>query len=254
MSSPESVSSSTARRGSSSAIWRISLRFFSPPENPSFRCRSAKAGSMPSRSIHSVMATRTSSTERSSPLRADTAWRRNWMTETPVISSGYWKARNSPPWPARRAARRVMSSPSKADGPSVTVVAGVAQQRVAEGGLAGAVGTHEGVDLTGRPTCEVHAPQDSVPSRRDVEVARSRAGGVRLWSPRDRVSARIYTTPDGVIPGTPGRPGGRLTSPVRPTRRGWGPRCPRSWSPRGRAGRWCRRRTGQKNRRRRWSG
>ena len=34
MSRPESVSSSTQRRGSSSAICRISLRFFSPPEKP----------------------------------------------------------------------------------------------------------------------------------------------------------------------------------------------------------------------------
>ena len=37
MSSPESVSSSTAIFGCSIAICRISTRFFSPPENPSFR-------------------------------------------------------------------------------------------------------------------------------------------------------------------------------------------------------------------------
>ena len=37
MSSPESVSSSTAMRGLSIAIWRISTRFFSPPEKPSLR-------------------------------------------------------------------------------------------------------------------------------------------------------------------------------------------------------------------------
>src|ERR1039457_2883232 len=36
MSRPESVSSSTAKRGSSTDICKISLRFFSPPENPSF--------------------------------------------------------------------------------------------------------------------------------------------------------------------------------------------------------------------------
>ena len=39
MSSPESVSSSTAMRGFSIAICRISTRFFSPPEKPSFRYR-----------------------------------------------------------------------------------------------------------------------------------------------------------------------------------------------------------------------
>ncbi len=37
MSSPESVSSRTAIFGSSSAICSISMRFFSPPEKPSFR-------------------------------------------------------------------------------------------------------------------------------------------------------------------------------------------------------------------------
>jgi len=37
MSSPESVSSRIAILGESIAIWRISTRFFSPPENPSLR-------------------------------------------------------------------------------------------------------------------------------------------------------------------------------------------------------------------------
>ena len=57
MSRPESVSSSTATSGSSSAICRISLRFFSPPQKPWLRWRLAKEGSMPRRSIHSVMST-----------------------------------------------------------------------------------------------------------------------------------------------------------------------------------------------------
>src|ERR1019366_7669867 len=39
MSRPESVSSSTARRGSSTAICKISLRFFSPPEKPTLSAR-----------------------------------------------------------------------------------------------------------------------------------------------------------------------------------------------------------------------
>src|SRR5919198_1287987 len=42
MSSPESVSSMTATTGSRIAIWRISQRFFSPPEKPSFRYRRVK--------------------------------------------------------------------------------------------------------------------------------------------------------------------------------------------------------------------
>jgi len=37
MSRPESVSSRTAIRGFRSAICRISTRFFSPPEKPSFK-------------------------------------------------------------------------------------------------------------------------------------------------------------------------------------------------------------------------
>src|SRR3954449_1039577 len=39
MSSPESVSSSTQSRGSSNAICSTSLRFFSPPEKPTFTPR-----------------------------------------------------------------------------------------------------------------------------------------------------------------------------------------------------------------------
>jgi hypothetical protein len=35
ISSPESVSSITAKRGCNTAIWNTSLRFFSPPEKPS---------------------------------------------------------------------------------------------------------------------------------------------------------------------------------------------------------------------------
>src|ERR1700728_899824 len=39
MSSPESVSSRTANFGCWRISWRISIRFFSPPENPSLRHR-----------------------------------------------------------------------------------------------------------------------------------------------------------------------------------------------------------------------
>ena len=72
------------------------MRFFSPPLKPWFRWRLAKELSMPSRSIHSVMSTRTSSTDTSVSLRAAMAWRRNWVTDTPSMVSGYWKARNMP--------------------------------------------------------------------------------------------------------------------------------------------------------------
>ena len=111
MSRPESVSSRMARSGSRIAICRISLRFFSPPEKPSLRNRSANDGSMSRRSIHSMIARRISSTERSMPLRWDRAWRRNWRTGTPETSWGYWKARKMPSRPRRSAVQSVMSSP-----------------------------------------------------------------------------------------------------------------------------------------------
>ncbi len=44
MSSPESVSSRIASFGSSTAIWRISLRFFSPPEKPALTKRDMISG------------------------------------------------------------------------------------------------------------------------------------------------------------------------------------------------------------------
>ena len=46
MSSPESVSSISASLGLITAIWKISLRFFSPPENPSLTARFMKLWSI----------------------------------------------------------------------------------------------------------------------------------------------------------------------------------------------------------------
>ena len=53
MSRPESVSSRIASRGSRSAICSISLRFFSPPENPSLTLRSRNSGFISSSFIFS---------------------------------------------------------------------------------------------------------------------------------------------------------------------------------------------------------
>ena len=53
MSSPESVSSRIASVGSSNASCRISLRFFSPPENPSLTLRSRNSGFISSSFIFS---------------------------------------------------------------------------------------------------------------------------------------------------------------------------------------------------------
>ncbi len=60
MSRPESVSSSSASRGSSTAIWKISLRFFSPPEKPSLTDRLRNAWSISSSFIFSLTSFRNS--------------------------------------------------------------------------------------------------------------------------------------------------------------------------------------------------
>ena len=60
MSSPESVSSRMASRGSSSDSWRTSLRFFSPPENPALTDRLRRAGSISRRAMCSLARARNS--------------------------------------------------------------------------------------------------------------------------------------------------------------------------------------------------
>ena len=69
MSSPESVSSSTANVGSSTDIWRISLRFFSPPENPAFTGRRMSSGSKSSSSTQRRMSSRKSTASSSGSPR-----------------------------------------------------------------------------------------------------------------------------------------------------------------------------------------
>ena len=44
-----------------------------------------------------------------------TAWRRNWITGTPEISSGYWKARNIPALARTSVGQAVTSSPPETD-------------------------------------------------------------------------------------------------------------------------------------------
>ena len=79
---------------------------------------------MPRRFIHSIVNRRSSSTDRSSPLRADSAWRRNWITETPGISCGYWNARNIPALARTSVGHSVTSSPWKKIRPPVTAYSG----------------------------------------------------------------------------------------------------------------------------------
>src|SRR5918993_1571254 len=93
---PESVSSRIAIRGRSSSIWRISWRFFSPPEKPSLTLRSANAGSMRRFPMAPFMSLTQVRSFGDSPSMAVLAVRRKFDTDTPGTSTGYCIARKSP--------------------------------------------------------------------------------------------------------------------------------------------------------------
>ena len=77
------------------------------------------------------------------------AWRRNWMTETPAISWGYWKARNMPDL-ARTSVGQVGDVVAlEPDPPAGDHVLRAGQQGVGQRRLAGAVRAHDGVHLAG---------------------------------------------------------------------------------------------------------
>ena len=100
ISRPESVSSRIDKRGSSIAIWKISLRFFSPPEKPSFTERFASLLSISTNSFFSRMVRKKSVAESGSRflyLRCSfSAVRIKFTMLTPGISTGYWKLRKIP--------------------------------------------------------------------------------------------------------------------------------------------------------------
>ena len=121
---PESVSSSMASFGSSMAIWNISLRFFSPPLNPSFTERDDSLLSSSTTLRFSRISLRNSVA-----LRAGSPWnlrfslmaaRMNCVIETPGISTGYWNERNSPSWARSSGFMASRSLPLKVTVPSVT--------------------------------------------------------------------------------------------------------------------------------------
>src|SRR3954452_1670130 len=125
MSSPESVSSSTATCGSSIAIWRISARFFSPPEKPSLSGREVKERSTSSRSAACWSFCPNSLTRIGSSLRPVLiAMRRKFAIDTPGMATGYWKARNRPAWARSSGSAAVMSSPLNVIVPSVISYSG----------------------------------------------------------------------------------------------------------------------------------
>src|SRR5918999_2594850 len=124
MSRPESVSSSTASRGASSASWRISMRFFSPPEKPSLRYRLENSfGTLVSSIAASTVLRKSLSEMGCSPRTSRWAFmtmRRYLAVVTPGIATGYWKAMNRPARARSSGSASVMSSPSKRIWPSVT--------------------------------------------------------------------------------------------------------------------------------------
>src|SRR4051795_12289463 len=124
MSSPESVSSSTATCGSSIAIWRISARFFSPPENPSLSGREVNDRSTSSRSAACWSFSPNSLTRIGSSRPVLMAMRRKFAIETPGIATGYWKAKKRPAWARSSGSAAVMSSPLKVIVPSVISYSG----------------------------------------------------------------------------------------------------------------------------------
>ena len=86
--------------GSSIAIWNISLRFFSPPEKPSFTLRLVSLLSSSTIERFSLISLRKSPAGMGSKpwyLRlAFKAARMKLTIETPGISTGCWKLRKMP--------------------------------------------------------------------------------------------------------------------------------------------------------------
>src|SRR5262245_43618193 len=128
MSRPESVSSRIASRGSSTASCRISFRFFSPPENPSLTGRLVKLASISTSCIRSRRTWRNSIASSSSRPRwvriSLSADFRNCALLTPGISTGYWKARQTPARARASGGRSSRLRPSYSTSPAVTVYAG----------------------------------------------------------------------------------------------------------------------------------
>ena len=96
--------------------------------------------------------------------------RRYLVTVTPGTDTGYWKAMNRPMRARSSVSASVMSSPLKHDLALGHLQAGVAHDRVGERRLAGAVGSHQGVDLA-LADGQIQAAQDLLFTGADVKVS-----------------------------------------------------------------------------------
>ena len=222
MSRPESVSSRIARRGSRSIIWRISLRFFSPPEKPSLRGRRSSASSMSTSFTFSRMSScmksiaSSSSSPRARRHRVD---RR--LDEVRVVDPrDLHRVLEREEEPALGAlvgleAEKIIALPS--DAPGRHLVAFAPGEHVAQAALARAVRPHDRVHLAG-PDHEVHAVEDRIAVHGDVETGDFEKGcghgqlgcggarGLRRGLRAGRAArARRRLAPSGVQPIAPSR-------------------------------------------------
>ena len=121
---PESVSSSMQKVGSSIAIWKISLRFFSPPEKPSFTERDISFWSISTSWRFSFISfMKSAAFIGSSPCalrRALTAAFMKLVIDTPGISTGIWNDMNMPALARSSALIESRSCPLNSISPSVT--------------------------------------------------------------------------------------------------------------------------------------
>ena len=177
MSSPESVSSRIATSGSRSAIWRISLRLRSPPENPSFRWRSANARSMPE-AVHPLgeVEADLEDAEVLEALARGDRLAEELDDRDARDRLGVLEGEEEP------GARALVGRPvgdvlaAEEDLALGDAVAGAAHDERGEGRLARAVGAHERVDLA-LVDDEVDARAgSSTPSAIDVQVAQLEDG------------------------------------------------------------------------------
>src|SRR6266581_4425384 len=152
MSRPESVSSRMASLGSSTAIWKISLRFFSPPEKPSLTERPVKLWSMATSFIFSLASARKSiASSSSSPRRLRSA-----------LSAVRGRERE----------QVLALVEDLALGHLERLVPG---EDLREGALARPVGAHDGVHLA-RPDLEIDAAEDLLAADVGVQVLHAQHG------------------------------------------------------------------------------
>ena len=177
---------------------------------------------------------RSSRTERSRPFRADRAWRRKLMTETPAISSGYWKARKMPALPRTSGDQSVISSPRNRTDPEVTSYSGLPSSTEARVDLPEPLGPMRAWISPGWTTRSTPR-RISTPSV--VEAWRSVTSNIGS-EPRVSDTLQVYG-PGGITTMAIGEIRARFTSLGSPTRPSRVARC-RSWCPdRGQVGRWC---------------